>query len=268
MVRASFIKPILLGCVSQVSARKPVDPTSFDVVVMSSLPARRHFQQLVSGFVCPEGFIFRAPDGEGGFEISENGCDGWIAFKAAMERGEAMQESKVIPVLSMEKGTGRACAAAFYSDANMNFLDTWYMSRIIRNTGDECRGSGAAILCFMIRHSMNKAAGYSPLIVWPHGVFPEDPDAHWRKHFFKFGCVRQHDFLFVLCHDPNPQQCSPYPDMVADGDPPREISILALFLTSAFAGIMATFATLACRRGAPSACSTAKQSAAEQFGWH
>merc|ERR1711937_169434 len=71
--------------------------------------------------------------------------------------------TKSLPVLAMSGDT--ACAAAFYWPTLDDAFDSFRLARIIRSAEKQCRGSGAAILCYLIRNSKNAEGHFSPLWV-------------------------------------------------------------------------------------------------------
>merc|ERR1719379_2954753 len=98
-----------------------------------------------------------------------------------MEGAKAMIEDFELPVLAMNGRT--PCAAAFYSDARMNRQNRFWLSDLIRNAGDDCRGGGAAILCYLIRHSENKGGDFNPLVLAPF----DSPKL--KLYYESFGCT-------------------------------------------------------------------------------
>jgi hypothetical protein len=114
-----------------------------------------------------------------------------------------------------------ACAAALYSDAQMNDKNTFSLSGLIRNAGETCRGAGAAILCYLIRNSKDKRGQFSPL-----RLTPIEGETLLKEYYEPFGCTSAKkmpwDFLsqedVMDCNDPKPQKCESYMDGVIDAD--------------------------------------------------
>lgn len=116
------------------------------------------------------------------------------------------------------------CAAASYSEANMNEKDTFLLWQILANAGDNCVGSGLAILCNLIRTSKNRNGEFSPLNFIPP---VNTPDV--RKYYEQFGCKEPSSVLgkmlgvpkgdipmlsgrqsSLVCFDRAPQQCAAF----------------------------------------------------------
>merc|ERR1712224_44365 len=115
---------------------------------------------------------------------------------------------KTLPMVAMNGGI--PCAAALYTDARMNDQNTFFLGNLIRNAGENCRGAGAAILCHLIRNSVNRDLKFSPLKLKPILNEPK-----LEKYYESFGCTKREKWIthwVYHCDDPNPQKCKQYAD--------------------------------------------------------
>eukprot|EP00746_Dinoflagellata_sp_MGD_P038330 gnl/MRDRNA2_/MRDRNA2_192242_c0_seq1.p1 gnl/MRDRNA2_/MRDRNA2_192242_c0~~gnl/MRDRNA2_/MRDRNA2_192242_c0_seq1.p1 ORF type:complete len:349 (+),score=61.37 gnl/MRDRNA2_/MRDRNA2_192242_c0_seq1:51-1097(+) len=181
----------------------------FDLVVFQSSIARLVFKRMVS--------TFQSPDEQKG-KWSERIRTVWSGFKEATEKDKKVMKGVVTPMLAMNGDI--PCAAAFYSDAAMNEKNTFYLSGLIGNAGDTCRGGGAAILCHLIRNSNDIWGSFTPLKL---NVPANEPLL--KRYYEAFGCSSIAKGLFSLkkeeemvCGDPDPKKCRHYIDKVFDAD--------------------------------------------------
>eukprot|EP00747_Dinoflagellata_sp_TGD_P170416 gnl/TRDRNA2_/TRDRNA2_201911_c0_seq1.p1 gnl/TRDRNA2_/TRDRNA2_201911_c0~~gnl/TRDRNA2_/TRDRNA2_201911_c0_seq1.p1 ORF type:complete len:277 (+),score=37.64 gnl/TRDRNA2_/TRDRNA2_201911_c0_seq1:128-958(+) len=197
---------LLLLCMSSASSQCADLPQStFAVVIFRSRTMRLLFQRMLDLFQCPK---------------EREACRFWYLFKSAMGEPEAMEDFSLLPVLAMMRGgwttasTGAPCAAAFYTDAHceMSNSNTFVLEYLIRDAGTNCRGAGAAILCYLIRHSKDKEDNFSPLKLSP----PIDEEPELKLYYESFGCVGTNTTLY--CNDPNPEKCEGHDDEFFDAD--------------------------------------------------
>merc|ERR1712216_638926 len=99
------------------------------------------------------------------------------------------------------------CAAALYSESHEILGGTTYfLSSLIGNAGDKCRGAGTAILCHLIRNSKNRVGEFKPLRIGTDFVS--------KSYYQSFGCTGRLDT--VICNDPKPTECERYVDKYFD----------------------------------------------------
>eukprot|EP00747_Dinoflagellata_sp_TGD_P046710 gnl/TRDRNA2_/TRDRNA2_144589_c0_seq1.p1 gnl/TRDRNA2_/TRDRNA2_144589_c0~~gnl/TRDRNA2_/TRDRNA2_144589_c0_seq1.p1 ORF type:complete len:124 (+),score=20.22 gnl/TRDRNA2_/TRDRNA2_144589_c0_seq1:3-374(+) len=112
----------------------------------------------------------------------------------------------------------KPCAAATYAETTDAFL----LQKMIRNTGDDCKDSGAALLCHLIRNSKNKKGEPSPL-----NLLQIEDEPLLQSYYKSFGCfkpaVAASDSKWyvqdpMICNDPNPPKCKRFVDKVSQGD--------------------------------------------------
>jgi hypothetical protein len=113
----------------------------------------------------------------------------------------------------------------------MNEKDTFLLWQILANSGDNCVGSGLAILCNLIRTSKNRNGEFSPLNFIPPANKPE-----LRKYYEQFGCKEPSSVLGTMlgvptgdmprlsgqsplvCFDRAPQQCAAFLATVVEAE--------------------------------------------------
>jgi hypothetical protein len=212
-------------------SQKKAGTTNFDVVLFRDPNMLPTFKRIVRGFrektwsrwsqaVSTEWRLQREEmDGSAGFIEQGNGF--------VDKKSDRLGEDEVLPVVAINERKA-ACAAAFYTDAEMNDSNSFSLVKLIGNAGEECKGGGSAILCYLIRNSRNKEGEFSPLKVNP---IPNDPQS--AHYFHSFGCtepnplLRGLDAVFssgmnnfyrpLFCSEPNPPKCKGYPDVAFDG---------------------------------------------------
>merc|ERR1719387_2488874 len=108
----------------------------------------------------------------------------------------------MLPLLAMSRGT--PCAAAMYSRSHEDRHDTYTLRTLFRNAGEDCKGGGAAILCYLIRNSQNTEREFRPL-----RLFPLHDEQNLTRYYESFGCFeRASDDLdsqkqtWMFCSDP------------------------------------------------------------------
>jgi hypothetical protein len=175
------------------NVRSTISTDEFQLVVVQSDVARLLFRQIVSRFQKPRASIYQ--------DLFE-----WGTAKGHMSGDESMEDRVVTPVLAMRGET--ACAAGLVSDASMNADNTLFLSSLVRNGGEQCRGGGSALLCHMIRNSQNREGEFSPLKVDTRNY------VSLQRYFGLFGCTGDHDAMY--CNDPNPPVCEEYDTGVVD----------------------------------------------------
>lgn len=148
--------------------------SNFDVVNFGSPEMRTLFQSKVPKFQCP------AAD-------------------------PAKEKINGVPVLAMNDGS--PCALGCYTSA-----DSFYLSKIMQTRSASCKGSGTAILCYLIRNSKDHQGGFSPLKL----KSLNEPRA--EAYYSSFGCsgLRQEGTDIWQCGDPNPPKCEKYADASFD----------------------------------------------------
>jgi len=128
-------------------------------------------------------------------------------------------------VIAMNGGT--PCAAALYTNPYTDYEDyvdnmaqnSFVLSKIIRNVGDSCRGSGAAIMCYLIQNSINKEQQFRPLKV---ESILDQPKL--KSYFESFGCKpAQKSWWNILdnylyCNDRKPKKCDQYVNKAFDAE--------------------------------------------------
>merc|ERR1712048_1398525 len=90
--------------------------------------------------------------------------------------------------------------------------NSFVLYKLIRNGGKNCRGSGAAIMCYLIQSSRNKEKEFRPLKV---DAVLDTPSL--ARYFESFGCKSSQEWWNVLdkylyCDDPKPKRCEEYID--------------------------------------------------------
>jgi hypothetical protein len=130
-----------------------------------------------------------------------------------------------MPVLAM-KGE-ETCAAATYADTHATTKDTFILTWLIRNAGDNCKGAGAAILCHLIRNSKNSNGVFSPMKILLANQFVE-------SYFESFGCY-QGQFPYFECKDQNPEKCEQYSDEIFIPNGPSLQNLRRFFRPEAYA---------------------------------
>eukprot|EP00747_Dinoflagellata_sp_TGD_P048735 gnl/TRDRNA2_/TRDRNA2_145783_c0_seq1.p1 gnl/TRDRNA2_/TRDRNA2_145783_c0~~gnl/TRDRNA2_/TRDRNA2_145783_c0_seq1.p1 ORF type:complete len:353 (-),score=31.69 gnl/TRDRNA2_/TRDRNA2_145783_c0_seq1:38-1096(-) len=187
----------------------------FDVLVFRSQKARFSdqnrwiFRSNVSAFKMPGAAS----------EWSAEAREVWQSFQKSLMRAGMTKPvgGRRLPVLAMNGQT--PCAAALYVEpTDFNDRTTFYLAGLIRNRGARCKGSGAAILCHLIRNSRNRANEFSPL-----QINPILEKAQSKAYFESFGCTTNQNWwsLFdedLYCADPNPPKCETYRDQSFDAD--------------------------------------------------
>eukprot|EP00747_Dinoflagellata_sp_TGD_P167131 gnl/TRDRNA2_/TRDRNA2_191049_c0_seq1.p1 gnl/TRDRNA2_/TRDRNA2_191049_c0~~gnl/TRDRNA2_/TRDRNA2_191049_c0_seq1.p1 ORF type:complete len:360 (-),score=38.37 gnl/TRDRNA2_/TRDRNA2_191049_c0_seq1:495-1574(-) len=178
---------------------------SFSLVAFRSEMARALFQKVVSYFECP--------DGLGGWD---RWSATWWRSQQAMETNSVANRN-MLPVLAMKGPV--PCAAAAYSDARTNDQNTFVLSMLIRNAREEdCIGSGAAIMCHLIRNSKNREGAFSPLkLTLAH--YEHEPGL--SDYVEAFGCTSTTGSVLGQhwhCTDPSPDKCEDFADEVTDAD--------------------------------------------------
>lgn len=168
---------------------------------------------------------FQRPDGS--WRWSEKVREVWSGFQdAAADDPKVLKRGVVFPLLAMNKQKV-PCAAAFYSEARMNDKNTFYLSGLIRNAGEDCRSGGAAILCYLIRNSKDVSGQFSPLRL---NLPINEPTV--KKYYEPFGCTtiptkeKGRGFAFwkekedeeMACKDALPERCKQYNDQVLTAD--------------------------------------------------
>eukprot|EP00747_Dinoflagellata_sp_TGD_P180492 gnl/TRDRNA2_/TRDRNA2_33037_c0_seq1.p1 gnl/TRDRNA2_/TRDRNA2_33037_c0~~gnl/TRDRNA2_/TRDRNA2_33037_c0_seq1.p1 ORF type:complete len:399 (+),score=38.53 gnl/TRDRNA2_/TRDRNA2_33037_c0_seq1:124-1197(+) len=199
----------------QVTASYGADPANtFDLVVVRSRPARLQFQSMVNGFQCPQKGWSKLYSVLQTLRWYADLCTSWDIMKTQFVADEATQDTyRYVELLAMKRET--ACAAAFYSEARVDTGNTFRLAQIIRTAGDDCKGSGAAILCHLIRNSKTTGREFSPLIIelLPYRV------SGLERYYESFGCrATTDDDGKMTCDDPNPQKCAHHSNDVRDAD--------------------------------------------------
>lgn len=203
--------------------QEPTTPTKeMDVVICRSQRSRDLFRRMTSQFTM-------RPEGRKRWSMPAQHV--WTLFKSEMQTDQVLDESEVTPMLAIEGG--KACAAAVFSDARQSakgdsYENTYNLRQLITNSGPSCKGSGAALLCYLIRNSKDANMNFSPLKVEP---IPNDVMS--KRFFEKFGCVEPNGFLRMMdsiagfmpvtsgpahCQNPNPPACEKFVDVAFDAD--------------------------------------------------
>eukprot|EP00747_Dinoflagellata_sp_TGD_P093371 gnl/TRDRNA2_/TRDRNA2_165746_c0_seq2.p1 gnl/TRDRNA2_/TRDRNA2_165746_c0~~gnl/TRDRNA2_/TRDRNA2_165746_c0_seq2.p1 ORF type:complete len:169 (+),score=17.49 gnl/TRDRNA2_/TRDRNA2_165746_c0_seq2:56-562(+) len=140
----------------------------------------------------------------------------WSTFKRDMTRKTATKKSYGFsPLIAMNGDI--PCAAALYTDPYIDYTDwvdnsgqtSFVLYSFVRNVGKKCVGSGAAIMCYLIRNSRNKAKEFRPLKIQSLAIL-EEPSL--KSYFASFGCGTSEQWWSVLdkamyCDDPKPKKC-------------------------------------------------------------
>eukprot|EP00747_Dinoflagellata_sp_TGD_P170025 gnl/TRDRNA2_/TRDRNA2_200495_c0_seq1.p1 gnl/TRDRNA2_/TRDRNA2_200495_c0~~gnl/TRDRNA2_/TRDRNA2_200495_c0_seq1.p1 ORF type:complete len:391 (+),score=49.27 gnl/TRDRNA2_/TRDRNA2_200495_c0_seq1:119-1174(+) len=254
--------------VASAAASAAESATNFDVVLIKSKNARALFQEKVRTFKHPDEDRRKWP---------ASAYANWQAFKESMESDVAIS-SYVQPVIAMNGET--PCAAAIYTNADMNKEDTFQLENLVGNAGEECRGAGAALMCYMIRKSTDSYGDPKPM-----RVLVSESEPFLGTFAKSFGCAEpkslfgglfggSSSFTTLTCEDQNPPQCQAFANKVFKGEDyfdvapdtvklkatPRPIpnalasshlfSIDAAALLGFFAGgVMSTFVVLRFGRG-------------------
>lgn len=179
--------------------------------------ARLFIRNITSGFQSPD---------EGRNKWSEETREEWEGMKeewGGMKEFDAiLRERNSLPVVAMNGET--PCAVGL---GRTDYRNTFVLSDFIRNAGDDCKGAGAAVLCYLIRNSKDKKGEFSP-----PKLVPSEDEPDLKRYYESFGCTEPSDSKNVLkmmrsayndwkplvCNDPNPQKCEPYDGEVFDAD--------------------------------------------------
>eukprot|EP00747_Dinoflagellata_sp_TGD_P219752 gnl/TRDRNA2_/TRDRNA2_91815_c0_seq1.p1 gnl/TRDRNA2_/TRDRNA2_91815_c0~~gnl/TRDRNA2_/TRDRNA2_91815_c0_seq1.p1 ORF type:complete len:288 (-),score=35.13 gnl/TRDRNA2_/TRDRNA2_91815_c0_seq1:54-917(-) len=221
MRKLRVVEHVVLFWAMLISGLPSGQGNNFDVVILHSQPARWLFRRIVGEFRCPckkdderdcdDNDEVDTDADDDGFDEAENCDTTWLLNKYDMDGYKATEDYNV-PVLAMRAGT--PCAAAFYLDAFNNHKNSFYLSKLIRNAGDECKGGGAAIMCYLIRGSHSQNLEHRPLTL---PALYNRPNL--TRYFASFGCKRdQNDEFSMSCTEPHPKICEAHVDAAYDGD--------------------------------------------------
>eukprot|EP00747_Dinoflagellata_sp_TGD_P195446 gnl/TRDRNA2_/TRDRNA2_64122_c0_seq1.p1 gnl/TRDRNA2_/TRDRNA2_64122_c0~~gnl/TRDRNA2_/TRDRNA2_64122_c0_seq1.p1 ORF type:complete len:278 (-),score=18.52 gnl/TRDRNA2_/TRDRNA2_64122_c0_seq1:36-869(-) len=222
MVSRTLLLLYIASVSSKRKRKRDVPNSKFDVVIFRGRTMRWLFLRMLDLFRCPD---------------ERQGNRFWYLFKSDMEKPKTLEDVNVLPVLAIRRGgrmtapTGVPCGAAFYTDAHCEAgtpyghasytdvqPDTFVLEYLIRDASEHCRGAGAAILCYLIRHSKDKEGKFSPLKLTP----PPEEDRHLALFYKSFGCIGNYFaepfYEAVHCDDPNPPKCEDHVDNFFDAD--------------------------------------------------
>eukprot|EP00747_Dinoflagellata_sp_TGD_P178583 gnl/TRDRNA2_/TRDRNA2_27769_c0_seq1.p1 gnl/TRDRNA2_/TRDRNA2_27769_c0~~gnl/TRDRNA2_/TRDRNA2_27769_c0_seq1.p1 ORF type:complete len:331 (+),score=29.95 gnl/TRDRNA2_/TRDRNA2_27769_c0_seq1:63-1055(+) len=190
---------------------------NFDLVLFRNESSRAAFQQKVSVFELP------------GEEWPREAEEVWHLFRKALQKPGGLTESNrgFWPLLAMKGDV--PCAAALYSDPRQvpdrfglpiqEAHNTFILNRLIRSIRDECKGSGAAILCHLILNSKNQKGEFTPLKLSP--ISSMSPGL--KTYFEAFGCRTipksgGNPDRHMYCLFAKPQKCKQHVDKVVDAE--------------------------------------------------
>merc|ERR1712224_497583 len=115
---------------------------------------------------------------------------------------------------------GKTCAGGIYSNAFQNKDNTFVLENLVTDQGDDCKGAGAAIFCYLIRRSENEDGYRNPM-----KVFAPKGDEFLIDYSKSFGCTAPtgfgallSNFVVLSCVDRNPPKCNQFSDRFFQAD--------------------------------------------------
>eukprot|EP00747_Dinoflagellata_sp_TGD_P208382 gnl/TRDRNA2_/TRDRNA2_81871_c0_seq1.p1 gnl/TRDRNA2_/TRDRNA2_81871_c0~~gnl/TRDRNA2_/TRDRNA2_81871_c0_seq1.p1 ORF type:complete len:210 (+),score=11.96 gnl/TRDRNA2_/TRDRNA2_81871_c0_seq1:10-639(+) len=96
------------------------------------------------------------------------------------------------------------CAAAVYDQPVGKAKGAWYLMLMLRNAGDECLGSDAALVCHLIRTSKEVTYKSQPLHVHLE-------TQGWKNYYESFGCASDGGEDLMTCKNGEPAKCEAHP---------------------------------------------------------